>query len=90
MLRENDNLCYTGRDEFLKMPTKTRELYFHLWMLSDDNGDIGNIKKIVKKVGAKAIDVSRLEERELIFEYKNGYNVCDCKPILVDYEGMDK
>ena len=39
-------------DAFLDMPLSTQCLYFHLNMRADDDGFIGNPKRIMKLIGA--------------------------------------
>ena len=47
-------------DAFLEMPLSTQCLYFHLNMRADDDGFIGNPKKIMRIIGASDDDLRLL------------------------------
>ena len=47
-------------DAFLDMPATTQCLYFHLNMRADDDGFIGNPKRIMKIIGASEDDLRLL------------------------------
>lgn len=57
-------------DSFLDMPLSTQCLYFHLNMRADDDGFIGNPKKIMRMIGASEDDLKILLAKRflLIFE----------------------
>ena len=57
-------------DAFLDMPLSTQCLYFHLNMRADDDGFVGNPKKIMRMVGASEDDMKILLAKRflLIFE----------------------
>ena len=57
-------------DAFLDMPLSTQCLYFHLNMRADDDGFIGNPKKIMRMIGASEDDLKILLAKRflLIFE----------------------
>jgi hypothetical protein len=44
-------------DAFLDMPLSTQCLYFHLNMRADDDGFIGNPKRIQQMIGASSDDL---------------------------------
>lgn len=50
-------------DAFLDMPLSAQCLYFHLNMRADDDGFIGNPKRIMKIVGAADDDLKLLIEK---------------------------
>ena len=43
-------------DAFLEMPLSTQCLYFHLNMRADDDGFIGNTKRIIRRKNTKSIN----------------------------------
>ena len=47
-------------DAFLEMPLSTQCLYFHLNMRADDDGFVGNPKKILRMIGASEDDLKLL------------------------------
>ena len=57
-------------DAFLEMPLSTQCLYFHLNMRADDDGFVGNPKKIMRMIGASEDDMKILLAKRflLIFE----------------------
>ena len=57
-------------DAFLDMPLSTQCLYFHLNMRADDDGFIGNPKKIMRMIGASEDDLKILLAKRflLVFE----------------------
>ena len=57
-------------DAFLDMPLSTQCLYFHLNMRADDDGFIGNPKKIMRMIGASEDDLKILLAKRflIIFE----------------------
>lgn len=59
-------------DTFLDMPLTTQALYFHLSMRADDEGFIGNPKKIVGMLGATKSDFRILIKRDFIILFNSG------------------
>lgn len=59
-------------DAFLDMPLTTQALYFHLSMRADDEGFIGNPKKIVGMLGAAKSDFRMLIKRDFIIQFDSG------------------
>ena len=59
-------------DAFLDMPTSTQNLYFHLGMRADDEGFIGNIKRIMKMVGSSDDDKRILIAKRFLIEFESG------------------
>lgn len=59
-------------DAFLEMPLSTQCLYFHLNMRADDDGFIGNTKKIMKIVGASEDDLKLLIAKRFVLCFDDG------------------
>lgn len=64
-------------DLFLDMPLSTQALYFHLSIRADDDGFIGNHKKIMRMIGASDDDMKILIAKQLIIPFDTG--VCVVK-----------
>ena len=64
------SLHIVDSDAFLDMPVSTQLLYFHLCMRADDEGFVGNPKKIIRMIGASDDDYKLLVVKRflLIFE----------------------
>jgi len=58
-------------DAFLDMPLTAQCLYFHLNMRADDDGFIGNPKKIMRMIGARDDDYKLLIVKKFIIEFEN-------------------
>lgn len=59
-------------DVFLDMPLSTQALYFHLSMRADDEGFVGNPKKIMRMVGASEDDLKILIMKRYILTFDSG------------------
>ena len=59
-------------DAFLDMPLSTQCLYFHLNMRADDDGFIGNPKKVMKIVGASDDDLKILIAKRFVLCFEDG------------------
>jgi hypothetical protein len=59
-------------DAFLEMPLSTQCLYFHLNMRADDDGFIGNAKRIMKLVGASDDDLKILIAKSFVLTFEDG------------------
>ena len=59
-------------DAFLDMPLSTQCLYFHLNMRADDDGFIGNSKRIVRLVGASDDDLKLLIVKRFVLTFEDG------------------
>jgi hypothetical protein len=59
-------------DAFLDMPLSTQCLYFHLNMRADDDGFIGNPKRIQQLVGASSDDLKLLIAKRFVLAFDNG------------------
>lgn len=59
-------------DAFLDMPLSTQCLYFHLNMRADDDGFIGNPKRIEKIIGANDDDLKILIAKRFVILFDDG------------------
>lgn len=59
-------------DAFLDMPATTQCLYFHLNMRADDDGFIGNPKRIMKIAGASEDDLRLLIAKRFVLTFEDG------------------
>lgn len=59
-------------DAFLDMPLSTQALYFHLNMRADDDGFVGNPKKIMRIIGASEDDLKLLIAKNFLLTFENG------------------
>jgi len=59
-------------DEFLEMPLSSQALYFHLNRKADDEGFLGNVKSIIKLVGAREDDLKILIAKRYVLMFKSG------------------
>ena len=58
-------------DAFLDMPLSTQCLYFHLNMRADDDGFIGNTKRIMRMIGASEDDLKILLAKRFIIMFED-------------------
>ena len=58
-------------DAFLDMPMSTQCLYFHLNMRADDDGFIGNPRKIMKFIGASEDDLKLLIAKRFVLVFED-------------------
>lgn len=68
-------------DAFMDMPQSTQLLYFHLSMEADDDGFIGNPKKIMRGVGSSEDDYKILIAKRFILVFPEG--ICVIKHWLI-------
>lgn len=59
-------------DAFLDMPLTTQALYFHLNMRADDDGFVGNPKRIARLINASEDDLKLLIAKRFILVFENG------------------
>lgn len=59
-------------DAFLDMPLSAQALYFHLSMRADDEGFVGNPKRIRSMVGASEDDLKLLLMKRFILAFESG------------------
>lgn len=62
----------TDTDAFLDMPHSTQVLYFHLALHADDDGFVGNPKRIQKMVNANDDDAKLLILKRFILAFDSG------------------
>lgn len=59
-------------DAFLDMPLSAQCLYFHLNMRADDDGFIGNPKKVMRIIGSNDDDLKLLLAKRFVLSFDNG------------------
>lgn len=59
-------------DAFLDMPLSAQALYFHLSMRADDDGFVGNPKRIQRTINATDEDFNTLVERRYVILFESG------------------
>ena len=59
-------------DAFLDMPASSQLLYFHLVMRADDEGFVGNPKKIMREVGIQGDDFKILIAKRFLITFESG------------------
>lgn len=62
-------------DAFMDMPASTQLLYFHLGMVADDDGFVGNPRAIQRTVGAADDDYKLLIAKRFVLTFKSGVMV---------------
>ncbi len=62
----------TESDAFLDMPATTQNLYFHLCMNADDDGFVGNPKRIERMIGSSADDNKILYSKGFTIPFESG------------------
>lgn len=66
------SLQIVDTDAFLEMPMSSQLLYFHLSMRADDEGFVGNPKKIMKMVGSNDDDFKVLITKRFLLVFESG------------------
>jgi len=61
-----------GSDAFQDMPASSQLLYFHLGMEADDDGFIGNPKKIARSIGMAEDDMKILLSKRFVLPFDSG------------------
>lgn len=59
-------------DAFLEMPTSAQSLYFHLGMRADDDGFVGNPRKILRMIGGNEDDLKILLAKRFTLIFESG------------------
>lgn len=62
----------TESDAFLDMPLSSQALYFHLGMEADDDGFIGNPKRIQRIIGGNEDDIKVLIGKKFLIAFEDG------------------
>lgn len=66
------SLQIVDTDAFLEMPVSSQLLYFHFAMRADDEGFIGNPKKIMRLVGVQEDDYKILVAKRFLLTFESG------------------
>ena len=66
------SLSVVDTDAFLEMPPTAQNLYFHLGMRADDDGFVGNPKKIYKMLGSGDDDLRILIGKRFVLMFESG------------------
>lgn len=61
-----------GSDAFMDMPIGSQLLYFHLGMEADDDGFIGNPKRLMRGIGCKDDDLKVLLSKRFVLIFESG------------------
>ncbi len=59
-------------DAFLDMPSSTQALYFHLGMEADDDGFVGNPKRVIRAIGTSDDDLKLLIGKKFVLIFISG------------------
>ncbi len=59
-------------DAFLDMPSSAQSLYFHLGMRADDDGFVGNPRKILRMIGGGEDDLKILLAKRYVLIFESG------------------
>ena len=59
-------------DSFLDMPLSTQALYFHFILRGDDDGFIGNYRRIMKMVGSVEDEIKVLIAKRFVIQFESG------------------
>lgn len=70
-------LTIVDSDAFLEMPPTSQNLYFHLAMRADDDGFVGNPKKIMRMVNSGEDDMKVIIAKRFVLPFESG--VCVIK-----------
>ena len=62
----------TTSDAFMEMPTSSQLLYFHLNMEADDEGFVGNPKRVVRMIGSNEDDLKILLAKRFLLAFESG------------------
>jgi hypothetical protein len=66
------SISVVDTDKFLEMPISSRLLYYELGMRADDDGFVGNWKKILLFTGLKEDDMKILISKQFIIPFESG------------------
>lgn len=59
-------------DAFLDMPASSQLLYFHLVMQADDEGFVGNPKKVIRMINSAEDDIKILLSKRFVIAFESG------------------
>ena len=66
------SLQIVDTDAFLEMPMSSQLLYFHLSMRADDEGFVGNPKRVIKMIGSSDDDFKVLIAKRFLLTFESG------------------
>jgi hypothetical protein len=66
------SLQIVDTDAFLEMPMSSQLLYFHLAMRADDEGFVGNPKRVIKMIGSSEDDFKVLIAKRFLLTFESG------------------
>lgn len=66
------SLTIVDTDAFLDMPQSSQLLYFHLSMRADDDGFVGNPKKVMRMAGVNDDDMKVLVAKRFVLVFDSG------------------
>lgn len=66
------SLSIIDTDKFLEMPLSSRYLYYELGMRGDDDGFVGNPRKILRITGCRDDDLRKLAEMGYVKIFESG------------------
>lgn len=66
------SLQIVDSDAFLDMPASSQLLYFHLAMRADDDGFVGNPKRILRMIGSSDDDFKILLAKRFLLSFESG------------------
>ena len=66
------NMKICDSDAFLDMPLSAQALYFHLNMRADDDGFVGNPRRIQRTIGANGDDLKLLITKRFVLVFEDG------------------
>lgn len=66
------NNLVVGTDAFLDMPLSAQALYFHLNLRADDDGFIGNPRRVARDIGSNDDDLKILIGKRFVLEFEDG------------------
>lgn len=69
------SLQIVDTDAFLDMPQSSQLLYFHLCMRADDEGFVGNPKKVIRMIGASEDDYKILVAKRFVLLFESAVMV---------------
>ena len=75
------SLDIVDSDAFLDMPQSSQLLYYHLAMRADDEGFIGNPKRIIRMLGNNEDDLTLLKAKKFVLQFDSG--ICVIKHWLI-------
>ena len=71
------SLQIVDTDAFLDMPLSTQALYFHFGMRADDEGFVGNPRRLIRMLGVSEDDYKLLIAKSFVIPFESG--VCVIK-----------